>query len=522
MKFEYKFDFGPLYPRVYNEESVFEEPIYFETSNDKISYVVDINGDYELSGSLKRVAHRNIGRPGLKNPIIMNNNGVALEYGVDILKVEWRENLKITTKTETYHYPVILDIDPETIQLLEDGVLLTMRKTQQVFLLSNSGKLVTSFGIKNRPGDKEQLNVPMFSVYIHQSRTILICDSINSRVIEIDLEGNIVWQYGNAGELGSIDGLLWKPTCARRLADGRTVIADSKNQRIITVDFSGKIVNEIGHSPVEKHLLTYPRSIQEVNNYWIIANTHKNNFCFYNKQSGTSNFCSSLAGSKLYWPRCGVVNPQNSNEIVIGDGLNNRVLVVNLSTYTTTGSFNDYNHDGQLNSLGDPHHIEVERKTGNLLITLTSNNEIVELNQNGKLLRIWANLDDPHSAKYFSKGIVIANSGKSEIILITVDQKREEINGFYSMEDRKWHTFNRPRFVMPYLKGFLVMDTANQRLVYLIKDDNWYGKVVKMIFPDKLPLKKLCAARWIEIAINGDLLITDTENNRVIQGALIL
>ncbi|WP_427050925.1 hypothetical protein [Paenibacillus sp. TC-CSREp1] len=341
--------------------------------------------------------------------------------------------------------------------------------------------LVTSFGIKNRPGDKEQLNVPMFSVYIDQSRTILICDSINSRVIEIDLEGNIVWQYGNAGELGSIDGLLWKPTCARRLADGSTVIADSKNQRIITVDFSGKIVNEIGHSPVEKHLLTYPRSIQEVNNYWIIANTHKNNFCFYNKQSGISNFCSSLAGS-----------------------------------------FNDYNHDDQLNSLGDPHHIEVERKTGNLLITLTSNNEIVELNQNGELLRIWADLDDPHSAKYFSKGIVIANSGKSQIILITVDQRREEINGFYSFEDKKWDTFNRPRFMMPYLKGFLVMDTANQRMVYILKDGEWYGKVVKIIYPDKLPLKKLCAARWIEIANNGDLLITDTENNRVIQGTLIL
>lgn len=79
---------------------------------------------------------------------------------------------------------------------------------------------------------------------------ILITDSANHRVIEIDRKTRkIVWQYGN-GEAGSgFDELNW-PYNAYRLPNGNTFITDSDNHRVIEVDHYHRIVWQYGQTGV--------------------------------------------------------------------------------------------------------------------------------------------------------------------------------------------------------------------------------------------------------------------------------
>lgn len=65
---------------------------------------------------------------------------------------------------------------------------------------------------------------------------ILITDSGNHRIIEIDKTDSIVWQFGIAGESGSDAKHLNFPSKAVRLKDRRTLIVDTENRRILILD----------------------------------------------------------------------------------------------------------------------------------------------------------------------------------------------------------------------------------------------------------------------------------------------
>ncbi|MNX97008.1 NHL repeat protein [compost metagenome] len=69
----------------------------------------------------------------------------------------------------------------------------------------------------------------------------LIADTGNHRVIEVDEAGAVVWQYGNTanrlgGNQGSGPNQLSEPAWAARLPNGHTLIADTGNGRVIELD----------------------------------------------------------------------------------------------------------------------------------------------------------------------------------------------------------------------------------------------------------------------------------------------
>jgi len=64
----------------------------------------------------------------------------------------------------------------------------------------------------------------------------LVASSDENKIFEIDPEGNVVWSYGD----GSPEMLYW-PRDADRLENGNTLIADTKNNRVIEVNKNGKI-----------------------------------------------------------------------------------------------------------------------------------------------------------------------------------------------------------------------------------------------------------------------------------------
>jgi hypothetical protein len=76
----------------------------------------------------------------------------------------------------------------------------------------------------NKPHDAERLS----------NGNTLITDMYNDRAIEVDLGGNIVWEYSG----------LNTPRDAERLSNGNTLITDSVNYRVIEVDPDKNIVWE--------------------------------------------------------------------------------------------------------------------------------------------------------------------------------------------------------------------------------------------------------------------------------------
>ena len=80
-------------------------------------------------------------------------------------------------------------------------------------------------------------------------------------VIEVNPNGDIVWQYGDLVYVAPLapksnHTKLWGPHNADRLTNGNTMIADSLNHRCIQVDPTGKIVWEVNQSQVD---LLWPR-----------------------------------------------------------------------------------------------------------------------------------------------------------------------------------------------------------------------------------------------------------------------
>lgn len=64
---------------------------------------------------------------------------------------------------------------------------------------------------------------------------LLVCDAVRGDILEITLQGEIVWQYKNG---------LQQPMDAVRLPGGDTMIADFDNHRVLTVSPQGGILSE--------------------------------------------------------------------------------------------------------------------------------------------------------------------------------------------------------------------------------------------------------------------------------------
>jgi hypothetical protein len=76
----------------------------------------------------------------------------------------------------------------------------------------------------------------------------LITDSNHARIVEIDRDKNVVWEYftntdPNSNQRGGTGPL---PTRALRLEDGHTLISDQYNHRVIEVNHDKQIVRTFG------------------------------------------------------------------------------------------------------------------------------------------------------------------------------------------------------------------------------------------------------------------------------------
>ena len=130
--------------------------------------------------------------------------------------------------------------DPQSVQALADeDVLIADPGNRLVAELALGGSLVWSYTVADDPG----LRLPLCARRLADGAT-LICDSGADRVFivapsgRLGHGGQVIWQYGKTGVAGAGVDLLDDPTSADVLPNGNVAICDAGNHRVIVVRFS--------------------------------------------------------------------------------------------------------------------------------------------------------------------------------------------------------------------------------------------------------------------------------------------
>jgi hypothetical protein len=118
----------------------------------------------------------------------------------------------------------------------------------RVILVNRHGKIVWQYGMAGVSGaGMNQLNTPVHSLFMSHFRKrqgwqIMITDQGNQRVIVVDRDHKLLWQYGTTGVSGNGPNQLSNPNSAELLANGNILIADENNNRAIEVTLDFQIV----------------------------------------------------------------------------------------------------------------------------------------------------------------------------------------------------------------------------------------------------------------------------------------
>jgi outer membrane protein assembly factor BamB len=113
----------------------------------------------------------------------------------------------------------------------------------RVILVDEDGRIVWQYGQfgVTGAGDNE-LNTPVQATYL-PNRHIFITDQANERIIEVSIASHkIVWQYGTTGVTGAGADQLNNPNAAELLENGHVLISDENNNRAIEVDRQKNVV----------------------------------------------------------------------------------------------------------------------------------------------------------------------------------------------------------------------------------------------------------------------------------------
>ena len=110
----------------------------------------------------------------------------------------------------------------------------------RVILVSPFGKVVWQYGQFGQSGSgPDLLNTPVQCTFLPNFH-VLITDQANNRIIEVNFEKQIVWQY--PGSNTNASDQLSNPNSAELLENGHILIADENNSRALEVDRDDNVV----------------------------------------------------------------------------------------------------------------------------------------------------------------------------------------------------------------------------------------------------------------------------------------
>lgn len=122
------------------------------------------------------------------------------------------------------------------------GILVTDERGNRVLIINAEGEITWEYG-KFGTLQANKLKNPKFANFAGQN--ILITDTGNSQVLEVNSKKDTVWQFGT-GEAGYSSQTLDSPSSCTKLQNGNYLISDTGNKRVIEVNPVGQIVWQYG------------------------------------------------------------------------------------------------------------------------------------------------------------------------------------------------------------------------------------------------------------------------------------
>jgi hypothetical protein len=200
---------------------------------------------------------------------------------------------------------------------------------------------------------------------------------VDNRVILVDEDGHIVWQYGQFGQTGTDDNFLNVPVQATWLPNGHVLITDQSNERVIEVNHNKHIVWQYGAGP-GLGTLNNPNSAELLENgHILIADENNNRVIEVNRDHDIVWQYPQVPDPSLLSGAAFASRLENGNTLIT-DSNNDRVIEV-----TSGGSATVVWQGNNLMALPTR---AVRLENGNTLISDQFDNIVIEINHHGKVV----------------------------------------------------------------------------------------------------------------------------------------
>jgi hypothetical protein len=201
---------------------------------------------------------------------------------------------------------------PHSAERLPNGdTLISDTTNNRVFQVNQTGEIVWSSddwsGGTGQLDDGSHLHYPNDVEALENGR-LLITDRNNDRVLEVDRQGHVAWQYAQ----------LDRPHNGDRLPNGNTLVVNSEADLIVELNPAGEVVWSFG----ESGLLRWPRDADRLaNGNTLITDTRHNRVLEVNP------------AGRVVWSFSGLALPYEADRLangntLIGDNNHKRVIEV--------------------------------------------------------------------------------------------------------------------------------------------------------------------------------------------------
>jgi len=207
---------------------------------------------------------------------------------------------------------------PRAIRIKNNNYYIADSRNSRIVILDKDKRIISNlYGYTYK--DKFNYFMDPHDIDVYGNK-ILVTDSAQNKIIEIDHFGKCSWIFGKNGELND-------PHNARKTIDGNFLISDTRNNRVIKVSYNSKIIYSI--SKTSHSNLKLPRWSEEIDKNILITDSGNNRILLVStngnviKQYGTS---KDTSGYEIRTPRCA---RKCKNNIIISDTYNNRIIISN-------------------------------------------------------------------------------------------------------------------------------------------------------------------------------------------------
>ncbi|GIH10808.1 hypothetical protein Rhe02_88750 [Rhizocola hellebori] len=433
--------------------------------------------------------------PGVESFDCMDVRGniVALgsDAGLDLVRLDGTHLTRI---------PIGVFRNPTGVHLLDDLRLVVADSWQsQVVEIDADGVLLRAFGRRRSAGDgPDCLSGPRSACRTRDGHTI-VADTLAHRLIDFDPGGGArVIPVG-----------LFAPSQVRETGTGALLVADTGNHRVLTMSREGRVLWVFGPDRLPERHLSFPRSAVPTARGGVLA---CDSFHHRVVELDERNTPIWSFGDGLVIPRSVARDPLGRT--IISDGVNGRVLVVDpagrIEREITSVRFGS----GRLH-LDDPHSAE-PAADGSLLITDSDLGAVLLVDGSDRATALWGGpgsdlFSDPHHAAFDCHGrVVVADSGHQRIVTLAAD-------GAVVAQARPGLRYARHVHPLPG-GGMLVADTDNARILRLDE----HGQLVRQAGP-RIDVAarpgtpaEIRTPRGVAVDLAGNLVVTDFWNSRVV------